>query len=118
MLDDALELLRPADTAEILRCSVPHVYRLLRRGKLRGVRRVPAAAWRIPVVDLAAHLGLPAPNADRSPREMLDLGDVVRLSRYSERTVRGDLAAGRLRGRLVGRRWLVSVAAYRAWAGL
>jgi excisionase family DNA binding protein len=118
MLDDALELLRPTDAAELLRCSVPHIYRLLRRGELRGVRRLPTAAWRIPAIDLAVHLGLPAPSAARSPRDVLDLGEVVRLSRYGERTVRADLTAGRLQGRLVGRRWLVSVAAYRAWAGL
>ncbi len=118
MLDDDLQLLTPIETAEILRCSVPHIYRLLRRGDLRGVRRAPTAVWRVPVVDLAAYLALPAPGAARSPRDVLDLAEVVRLSRYGERTVRADLAAGRLQGRLVGRRWLVSVAAYRAWAGL
>jgi hypothetical protein len=79
---------------------------------------VPTAAWRIPVVDLVAHLGLAAPDAARSLREVMDLAEVVRLSRYGERTVRADLTAGRLQGRLVGRRWLVSVAAYRSWAGL
>ena len=118
MLDDDLQLLTPTDAANIVRCSVPHVYRLLRRGDLRGVRRARTAAWRIPVVDLVAHLGLPAPDAARSPRDVLDLGEVVRLSRYGKRTVRPDLTAGRLQGRLVGRRWLVSVAAYRARAGL
>ena len=118
MLDDELQLLTPTDTANILRCSVPHIYRLLRRGDLCGVRRAPTAAWRVPAIHVAAHLGLPAPDAERSTRDVLDLAEVVRLSRYGERTVRGDLAAGRLQGRLVGRRWLVSVAAYRAWAGL
>jgi len=118
MLDDDLQLLTPGDAAEILQCSVSHVYRLLRRGDLRGVRRTPAAAWRIAVIDLAVRLALPAPYAGRSPRDLLDLGEVVRLSRYGERTVRADLTAGRLQGRLVGRRWLVSVAAYRSWAGL
>ncbi len=118
MLQDDLQLLRPGDVAEILRCSVPHVYRLLRGGELRGVRRAPTAAWRVPAIHVAAYLALPAPGAARSTRDVLDLGDVVRLSRYGERTVRADLTAGRLQGRLVGRRWLVPVAAYRAWAGL
>lgn len=118
MLDDDLQLLMPTDAANILRCSVPHIYRLLRRGELRGVRRAPTAAWRLPAIHVAAYLALPPPDAARSPREVIDLAEVVRLSRYGERTVRGDLAAGRLQGRLVGRRWLVSVAAYRAWAGL
>ena len=118
MLHDELQLLRPSDVAEILRCSVPHVYRLLRRGDLRGVRRAPKAAWRLPAIHVAAYLALPPPGAARSPRDILDLGEVVRLSRYGERTVRADLAAGRLQGRLVGRRWLVSVAAYRAWTSL
>ncbi|MFP4271306.1 MAG: helix-turn-helix domain-containing protein [Alphaproteobacteria bacterium] len=118
MLDDDLQLLTPEDTAEIFRCSVPHVYRLLRRGELRGVRRAPTAAWRVPAIHVAAYLALPVPGAARSPRDVLDLGEVVRLSRYGERTVRADLAAGRLQGCFVGRRWLVSVAAYRSWAGL
>ena len=118
MLDDELQLLRPDDVAEILRCSVPHVYCLLRRGDLRSVRRSATAAWRVPAIHLATYLALPLPDAERSRRDVLDLGEVVRLSRYGERTVRADLAAGRLQGRLVGRRWLVSVAAYRAWASL
>jgi hypothetical protein len=118
MLQNELQLLRPGDVAEILRCSLPHVYRLLRCGGLRGVRRAPTAAWRLPAIHVAAYLALPPPGAARSSRDVLDLGEVVRLSRYGDRTVRADLAAGRLQGRLVGRRWLVSVAAYRSWVGL
>jgi excisionase family DNA binding protein len=118
MLDDELQLLTPTDAADILRCSVPHIYRLLRRGDLRGVRRARTAAWRLPAIGVAAYLALPPPGAARSPRDVLDLAEVVRLSRYGERTVRRDLTAGRLQGRMVGRRWLVPVAAYRAWAGL
>mgnify|MGYP006300547971 CR=1 FL=1 len=118
MLDDELQLLTPTDASGILRCSVPHIYRLLRRGELRGVRRTPTAAWRLPAIHVAAYLTLTGPRSVRSTRDVLDLGEVVRRSRYGERTVRADLTAGRLRGRLVGRRWLVSVAAYRGWAGL
>jgi excisionase family DNA binding protein len=104
--------------ARHLRCSQRHVYELVKTGRLRAVRRTAGAAWRVRAGDLARFLGLPPPASAHAAGDLLTLPDLIRLTGFKDRCLRGEIAQGRLQARRVGRRWLVPVEGYLNWAGL
>lgn len=117
-MDEALKLYGIAEVAARLRCSERHVHELVKTGRLKACRRMPGAAWRIASGDLCRFLDLPSPGSAHAPADLLTLLELRRLSGFGDRCLRAELAAGRLPGRRVGRRWLVTVTDYTKWANI
>lgn len=57
---------KPARAARMLDCSRAHIYQLFERGVLRRVEIPGSHAVRVPVSDIYAALGMPAPGGNEA----------------------------------------------------
>jgi len=115
-MDEALQLYTIKETAARLRYSERHVHNLIKCGRLKAHRQAPAAAWRVASGEICHLLGLPRPGSAYQPTDLLTLDELCQFSGFGDRHLRNELSTGRLKASRIGRRWRVSVAAYKKWA--
>jgi hypothetical protein len=94
--------LTPAQAARILHRKPYPVLMAIRSGKLRAWRPDDKGPWLITPADLTSYVEGGAPAVD-----ILSPAQLAQRSGTPVRWIRRELAAGRIRGSKVGRRWYV-----------